>query len=606
MEFKRVIGVFTEHYLAIPDYQRDYSWTNAETGALFDDIKDLVYSDSGEVHFLGAIVTTTFDRDSYTAACIKLTDYGIDSSDVRLVVDGQQRLTSLSLLMKAIADSVSRDVASEDDQKNLRGLLGVVTSCLQGTDLSDDASMPAPRLILNGDTGRRYMNYLGIAGSDIGSGAYAGARRLKKAYELFTKEIEILKNDWLNLGADRSVYSFYRLLLTVITKQLKLVVIECEDAMSAFQVFDSLNGKGLDLTAADRIKNIFLSWCRTGSDALNKWNSVSNEVGSDNLVQFYSCYLYYKNGSRVPKRKLPDVYKNLFHETAKSDFNFFYHQQKEAAEVFACLKNYKTGVGDLDKRLLPDLAAINQDQVYVPLFAALFEYRGKGFDRELVEFAEELTKLLVRMQVCEKSTNRLDTIFADCIKRIKEYESLKVVSDLVSQKTHEMADDTQFKAAFAELAPAKPRVAEYYLRMIENHLRERDGRRDVVQKDAGGLHRLTVEHIIPQDLDALQDWYGSSYDAIPEELLNQYNDVVIRSIGNLALLYDDDNSAAKNHTYAEKKHVYEHGSNNSEIGSPVKTFVMMDHLLGRYPNQFQHDQVKDRADVMATLAAEIW
>ena len=117
MDFKKIQEIFSSYYLAIPDYQRDYSWTEAEISTLFDDIKNLMINNSHEEHFLGAIVTTSFDSESSSGMDIVLEDYKISSDNIRHVVDGQQRLTTISLLMRAAMDLASQTVVLKEQKK---------------------------------------------------------------------------------------------------------------------------------------------------------------------------------------------------------------------------------------------------------------------------------------------------------------------------------------------------------------------------------------------------------------------------------------------------------------------------------------------------------
>lgn len=325
MDFKKIQEIFSSYYLAIPDYQRDYSWTEAEISTLFDDIKNLMINNSHEEHFLGAIVTTSFDSESSSGMDIVLEDYKISSDNIRHVVDGQQRLTTISLLMRAAMDLASQTVVLKEQKNIIQGYLRNLASCLYGSEMTSDGKS-APRLFLNGNTARVYMSDKVLGISKIsGQMKYRGAKRLIKAFDYLKLSIKELCDEYC-IEYKVEPYEFYRAFFQMFTSQLKFVVIECNTAMNAFQVFDSLNGKGNDLTAADRIKNIFLSWCNN-KNALNKWNSLISPLDQDNLVKFFTCYMFYLNGKRVQKRRLPDEYKNEFSGSATIDFDNFYQNQ---------------------------------------------------------------------------------------------------------------------------------------------------------------------------------------------------------------------------------------------------------------------------------------
>ena len=297
---------------------------------------------------------------------------------------------------------------------------------------------------------------------------------MQKAYTNFKSDIVALRDECVGAeGLFDDVASFYKALVSVVMSKLNLVEIECNTSANAFQVFDSLNGKGLDLTAADRIKNLFLSWCPKNKSGSQKWNSLASEVGEDELVRFFSCLLYYKSRKRVSKRRMPEEFKNRYKDTAVADFDFFYKQLKNAAEIYGKLKNRKTGNKIVDSELLPDLSDIKQEQAYVMLMAAPMAYGQAVFDRkDYVEYVKALTNLVVRMQVCQKSTNKLDTIFADCLVKMSDEQAIQVITERIRQRELEIADDKQFEAAFARFTLKDTKTASYYLRMIENAMRK--------------------------------------------------------------------------------------------------------------------------------------
>lgn len=106
MEFLNINKVFANTYYAVPDYQRDYEWTNAQNSTLLDDIFNIMFNDNVTNHFFGAIVTIPFDKDNATNISIDYNEFGIDQKSVKHIVDGQQRLTSFSILLKSILDLI--------------------------------------------------------------------------------------------------------------------------------------------------------------------------------------------------------------------------------------------------------------------------------------------------------------------------------------------------------------------------------------------------------------------------------------------------------------------------------------------------------------------
>ena len=105
-------------YYSIPDYQRDYEWKNSQTSTLFDDIRALFDVPNETTHFIGAIVTIPLEKDYSTHASINFADYGIDCSNVKHVIDGQQRLTTFCLLVAALRDVIMSDDSIDGKKKD--------------------------------------------------------------------------------------------------------------------------------------------------------------------------------------------------------------------------------------------------------------------------------------------------------------------------------------------------------------------------------------------------------------------------------------------------------------------------------------------------------
>jgi Protein of unknown function (DUF1524). len=204
------------------------------------------------------------------------------------------------------------------------------------------------------------------------------------------------------------------------------------------------------------------------------------------------------------------------------------------------------------------------------------------------------------MQVCDKSMNKLDHLFSQCIDSMKNRsEGLTFTIDKLKEYIRNNVPDNLFITAFEGFSPNDNKVSEVYLRHIENYLRRQVGRRESLSRD------LTVEHIIPQKLTDIAAWYAPM-DIPPREILDSFTESVVENIGNKLLLYADDNTSASNNFYQEKVNVYNNGKNGQTQGTPIKTFELVKSLLQEYPNNFNHLEVQKRAKELAKIAKEIW
>ena len=595
MDFLRIGKIFAQDYYAVPDYQRDYEWTNSQNATLIDDVIQLAKEPHSSNHFFGAIVTIPYEDGTGVNKSIDFNDYGIDvKQNVKHVVDGQQRLTSFSVLIRALRDLIVEDTTISQTFKD-----NVAQRQLDNILLGNDyfGINPAPRLILNGNTGDCYNNELLKISTNSYSKVFKGAKRLMTAYSLFKSELLNGLSDFTNEGICQSAEGFYGKIITTITNKVIFVEIECDASSDAFQVFDSLNGKGLDLTAADRIKNIFMSWSPKGKGA-QKWDALVNDIGEDYLANFFVSLFFYHTKKRVAKNRLPEEFKNTYKDSASTDFDFFFNDLKKSGVLYGNLRKANTS-NDVINGIITDFQSLNMDQVYVILFAVAKYYGEAVIDTDEYRiFAKTLQKLIVRMQVCEKSTNKLDSLFANCIDAMKgKAAPISLITQKLNDEINVLVDDAQFESAFVRFSPNDNKVAEFYLRHIENQIRKENGDRSPVENG------LTVEHVIPQLYD-LNDWYGTQ--PIPADIAEDFKQSVVENIGNKALLYGDDNSSASNNNYFAKLNVYQNGKRGQNSGNPINTFKLIQDVVNNNPTQFIHTDVVERAERLAKYALKIW
>ncbi len=600
MEFKNLVDLTSSYYFAVPDYQRDYSWMPDQINTLFNDVANLVLKEEEGNHFLGALVTIPFDPESASMLSLNLEEYRIDRSRVMHVVDGQQRLTTVSILVQAILDSIDDNIKNQLDfgiSRAKRILHG--DNCIKGTN------SPAPHLILNGNTGRFYNSSILKIRNDEFTKKQVGYSRMNRAYNIFKTQIEDLRSESKHIYKDD--VDFYDTLLTIVTNNLEIVEIKCPSSTNAFQVFDSLNGKGLDLTAADRIKNLYLSWCPSDKRKDYDWKNIEDAAGKKNLVQLFSNYLFINNGGRISKHKIPDVFKDNFKDLAVKDFDSFYQQLLFAAKEFGKLKNYSTGLEKLDKVVLRDLNDLKQEQVNTMLLAVPLKYNDYS-NEDYCNYANALTNLIVRMSVCQKNMNKLDNFFTEFLREMDKGADVKQITAKIKKKQSEITSDEEFKSNFARLKLPDTKVAQYYLRKIDNYLRSLNNDRRDLSRSELGSDAITIEHVIPQyyveNYDCISDWYRG--ETVPEISDYEFKENVIQSIGNMALIYADDNSAASNNSYNDKFNIYMNGSMNKDLGSPANTFYTIKHIIENYPDKFTDVEVANRAEEFAEYALKIW
>ena len=224
MEFLRIQKLLQDYY-AVPDYQREYEWTNAQNGGLLDDIIALFYNTTNENHFTGAIVSIPFEKSNGVNTSIDFSDYEIDEEKVKHIVDGQQRLTSLSILIEALRRVIKGDPTIDDAKKT--NFCDLLTRLLLGDDTKSTPNgfVNAPRLVLSGNTGRCYNKaILGISDENYNA-TYKGAKRLLKAKDFYLSELTTRRDELIRDGVIDSAAQFYKKIIDIIKNRIIFVEI---------------------------------------------------------------------------------------------------------------------------------------------------------------------------------------------------------------------------------------------------------------------------------------------------------------------------------------------------------------------------------------------
>ncbi|GAC1608685.1 MAG: hypothetical protein NVS3B3_13710 [Aquirhabdus sp.] len=239
-----------EHY-HIPKYQRPYSWTVGHCEKLFDDIDD---NDAG--HFIGSIICK-FDENSAAPNTDKINE----------LIDGQQRMTTISILLAAIHNALShkideaKDLLQPDEVDEYKGVLRNVSQQLvrklrTADNLNQKGLIQTSKsnILLRlqpssqNENLEDYKHILSISKvlQDVEAIVYFGNRRMAKAYYYFQNRIADLNLQELE---------------TLVTKinQLNMVHIQVASSSDAFRLFETLNNRGLPLSAIDIIKNKMLA-----------------------------------------------------------------------------------------------------------------------------------------------------------------------------------------------------------------------------------------------------------------------------------------------------------------------------------------------------------
>lgn len=520
---------------AIPRYQREYTWSRAQWDALFDDLLE-----NEPNYFLGSIICINQSQDALSVQSLEL-------------VDGQQRMTTLSLLLAAIYQSFrvlpNLGMEQQIELYNLKHKLVLKKKSDQ------------PRLIpqVQNYNQQDYFAVLGKAGilDDVEQMQHAGNRRVLKAYRHFLWRIEQYLQE-----LSEPVAGLQALLEKVNTATL--VKIEVAGHSDAYTLFESLNNRGVPLTAIDLIKNKLLAVLEAKDSGsidkhYNRWKKVIDALGDDYAVQERFFRQYYnafkpdlKDIVSVPvatKSNLMQVYEKLIAHDAES----FLQAMIRLSGHYAQIVGYRA-VPEQPKLsgLLLSLDRIQGAAAYL-LLMVLFE-RKDTLELEQ-EHLEQVVHFLIAFFVRRNTTDLpptrdLTRIFMDVAETVLALKGQAVVSHIQQRLTGESASDEQFeKSLKGPIYEDNKAVCRFVLCALEESRMTRETQVDLWALK-GKQYVWTIEHIFPQGENIPDTWVQmiANGDAA---LAEQHRQTYAHCLGNLTI--SGYNSALGNKSFAEKQ-----------------------------------------------------
>ena len=339
----------------VPPYQRDYSWSEEQWEDLWNDVIDL-RDDAEARHYLGALVVEGEDDRHF------------------LIIDGQQRLATLSLLALAVINRLNAmaedGIDSADNTERCRELRN------RFIGEKDPASLiESSRLHLNETDDAFYQDYLVQLRSPLNPRKLPKSnRQLLACFHYFGEQLhklEALKED------GRAVAS---LLSDTMARQLLFILITVDDALNAYTVFETLNARGLELTATDLLKNYLFSRVnvRSDLDALQRrWKSLVETVGQAQFPSFLRYHLL----CRLPKVRSQRLFK-LVRDQTHTVQNVFelLGELENRGELYAAILDPTHGYWMELPGARPHVSELNLFRVRQPmplLFAAWERFRRR-------------------------------------------------------------------------------------------------------------------------------------------------------------------------------------------------------------------------------------
>lgn len=582
----------------IPTFQRPYVWNKEDQWQpLWEDVEHAAerYLEAIEAGLDGAAAEARAGRHFLGAVVVQQELRGSSEIETRNVIDGQQRITTMQIVIDA-AQKVAEEHAWDEVAEGLTDL--VLNNKRYARKEKDHIFKLWPT-----STDRDAFRAAMTNGADT---TIYQSSQIVKAHDYFRFRIA----DWVHQGGDDAAQEArVHALETALLGLLELVVIDLGSDDDAFVIFETLNARGTPLLASDLVKN-YVMQSAAGSDI------DTDELHATHWKQF-EIDNWWRTDVRQGRITRPriDVLLDYWLEMRRAE-------DVASHNVFPTFKQeYEEGSDDL-VTLVADLRETGDRyrkfESFEPFsFEGTFLYRwqiveagastplllwlmvqGDGAlgTKRLHKALATLESFLVRRMVCRSTTKDYNKLFLDALGELKENDPAAADASLERYLARQQSEsrywptDAQFKDALINLPLyrllTRPRL-RFILEALEDALRgPKTEAEHVVRK------KLTIEHILPQ---SWRDFWSDPIGGDPTQAVLD-RDRCLHALGNLTLVTNSLNPALSNNAWDDKQHALaEH------------TILMLNkEILSNYAERWDEEIIRARGEVLANRAIGIW
>jgi len=526
-EASGVAGVLRTESLAVPGYQRSYSWSS-DVGSLDTDGDN---SHQQVVEYWEDLHGSFRSDSAYFLGTIVLSQEGVEDGRAA-VLDGQQRLATTSILMFAISEFYRTKGETELADSVFADYVG---------NYDRDAEENRPKLIMNTED-RDYFRSRFLTRDVSASAVGQSQKQIESALAFLTTRVEEFCS---NAGArwKEDLKSF----IDYLDKRAQVITISVANDSDAFLIFETLNDRGADLTIADLLKNYLFSKAEGRFDEVrDAWvRTLGNldipKVGNARFTLFARHFMSARHG--VVRER--DLYRRIKLDVGDSNSAVAFAKELEASSrlYFGLISSdsdvwsdYSTSARSASEVIVN----LNLERYRPLLLAALQKFN-----------APEVEKLMVAMvswSVRGLATGRFgggvaEAAFCNVAKDISAGTITSTAAVLADPRLSSMVPtDKEFQSAFSEWKVTKGSLARYILRTLELEERGEPEPELVVNTETD---HVNLEHVLPKSPKAA-DWPTFSRDE---------QTAFVHRIGNLVLLQKGSNDKIGNKSWSVKKPV---------------------------------------------------
>ena len=541
----------------IPRFQRDYSWTEDEWEDLWADILGTIQEGGEPAHYMGYLVLQSEDDKTFD------------------VIDGQQRLTTLTLIVLAALKNLKRlvdeKVQPDQNQRRLEQIRQTYIGYLDPVTL-----VSRTKLTLNRNNDSYFQTYLVSLGHLPQRGFRASEHSLRKAFEWFEKKV---REHARKAGTDEGVA--LATLVETMSDRLFFTVISVTDELNAFKVFETLNARGVRLSSTDLLKNYLFSVLHRETDHAHemqvledRWEAMVTRLGSESFPDFLRVHWI----SRKTFVRQSELFKTIRSKITNREAVFeLLRGMEEDMDTYLGLTNPEASQWTPDLRSHAQKLRMFSVRQPFPLIVA---GHRKLAAADFASLLKACVTISFRYNVIgSQPTNEQERVYYAAAQKLSSGEIDNAAQVLDALKAVYPADEA-FKVAFADKIirttnSRNLRIVRYVLCSLEKQL---NGAEPDFESDA-----FNLEHVLPQNP-------GAGWDAFSDEEA----EAMTYRLGNMALMAKGANKDVGNAPFAAKKPVL-----------AVSTFELT-RKIAEDNADWTPERIAARQKTLARLATSVW
>ena len=559
--FRKIIGNGLTY--VVPKFQRDYSWDSAQWEDLWEDIAQQSEEENNEdpSHYMGYLVLQAINDKEFK------------------IIDGQQRITTLMILILAALENIHSLIQKSTDQK-IKSENETRLDTLKNTYIgfTDPISLRTkPKLKLNKNNEDYFRSLCNLGDHIRQVGIKSSERLLLRAKKFFTKKIEDS-----HFGCDGEGIARF---IDKMSDILFFTSITVSSDLNAYKVFETLNARGVKLSTPDLIKNHLFSMVDDKGqiseeeirDLESKWEIITQNLGKSDFSQFIQAHWNSENRSTRQNQLFRAIKSSI---TNKQLLFSYLNELQEASEIFAALdsdKNHEEEfwIGDDFKTIKDPLKTLRNFNISQPYSLLIAAYKNFSKD-EFCKIFGYIDTISIRYNVIgQRQANDQERIYNQIALEISG-QTIKNLSQIKEKLKEIYISDDDFKSDFQrkEIKTGQSdKKARYLLTRIE---------KSINLGFSIDESETTLEHILPQKWESYTWWSSCDFEEDDSGAL-----------GNMTLLDKKTNKEIGVKSFSEKKNFF------------TRSSYILTSSICEY-EKWDHSSIQKRQKWLAEQAIKCW